>query len=161
MNEPSPQHAGGPIALRSRVPAASAGQTLLEYLTSRFRYHDAAQWRAEITAGRVQADERPCTPQLRLRAGAQITYWRWHQEPWADLGFTIVHQDADLVVVDKPAHLPVHGDGPFVQNTLVHRLRERLSEPDLHLVHRLDRETSGICGSSSNWARSARSTAPS
>ncbi|MCU0865204.1 MAG: RluA family pseudouridine synthase [Planctomycetes bacterium] len=133
------------IGLSSRVPAACAGEALIDYLSARFRYLDRAGWQSEIAAQRVLIDGKSVRADLRLRAGATLTYLRVHVEPWADLGFTIVHQDDELIVVDKPAHLPVHGDGPFVRNTLIHRLRERLGAPALHLTHRLDRETSGIC----------------
>ena len=39
----------------------------------------------------------------------------------------------------------MHADGPFVQSTLVAVLRRTLAAPNLSLVHRLDRETSGVC----------------
>jgi RluA family pseudouridine synthase len=39
----------------------------------------------------------------------------------------------------------MHADGPFVRNTFIHLLRTRLASPALQLVHRLDRETSGLC----------------
>jgi 23S rRNA pseudouridine1911/1915/1917 synthase len=134
-----------PIELSSRIPAAGAGAALIDYLSARFRYLDRAGWQSEIAARRVLIEGQPARADLRLRAGVRLTYLRQHVEPWADLGFTVLHQDDELIVVDKPAHLPVHGDGPFVRNTLIHRLREQLGSPDLHLTHRLDRETSGIC----------------
>jgi 23S rRNA pseudouridine1911/1915/1917 synthase len=134
-----------PLALRCRVARKDAGTSLVNYLAARFRYLSAAAWRAAIEAGSVQVNERAATPDQRLPAEARVTYWRQHAEPWVDRGYTIVHQDPHLVVVDKPAHLPVHADGPFVRNTLVHLLRTDLAAPELDLVHRLDRETSGLC----------------
>jgi RluA family pseudouridine synthase len=63
-------------------------------------------------------------------------------EPEVDRNVTVLHEEADFVVVDKPAHLPCHADGPFQRNTLVYLLREQLGP--VQLVHRLDRETSGL-----------------
>nr|XP_003417526.1 mitochondrial RNA pseudouridine synthase RPUSD4 isoform X1 [Loxodonta africana] len=61
----------------------------------------------------------------------------------------ILHQDKDLVVINKPYGLPVHG-GPGVQlcitdvlPILAKMLRGHKAEP-LHLCHRLDKETTGV-----------------
>ncbi len=80
-----------------------------------------------------------------LRAGSWLVWRRDHAEPEVDRSVRILHDDPSLVVVDKPAHLPSHADGPFVANTLVHIVRTMLAAPSLDLVHRLDRETSGVC----------------
>lgn len=132
--------------LSSRVPAAAAGSRLLDYLSRRFRYLDPAAWADEIAAGRVTIDGRRTRPSDPLRGGATVT---WHRrpapEPYVDDHVPLLHQDAAIVVVDKPAHLPMHADGAFVRNTLVAILRARLPAPEPSLVHRLDRETSGVC----------------
>jgi 23S rRNA pseudouridine1911/1915/1917 synthase len=133
-----------PLTLRSLVPASAAGRTLLGYLTARFRYHDDAAWRREVEAGRVSLDGRPATGDELLRPGMRVAYEKLHREPPVDDRFTVLHRDAAIVVVDKPAHLPMHADGPFIRNTLISQLRERLGAPALQLVHRLDRETSGV-----------------
>ena len=65
-------------------------------------------------------------------------------EPPCPRTFTIVHADARLYVVDKPAWLPVHASAKFYFNTLTRVLGERFpDEPELQICHRLDRETSG------------------
>ena len=56
----------------------------------------------------------------------------------------IVHEDADLIVIDKPADLAVH-KGTGVDAGVIEALRQaRPDVPDLELAHRLDRETSGL-----------------
>ena len=58
--------------------------------------------------------------------------------------FTIVHEDSHLLVIDKPAGVAVHG-GSGVSYGVIEQLRA--ARPDakfLELVHRLDRETSGL-----------------
>ncbi|XP_042136574.2 pseudouridylate synthase RPUSD4, mitochondrial [Peromyscus maniculatus bairdii] len=66
-----------------------------------------------------------------------------------ELSRGILHQDKDLVVINKPYGLPVHG-GPGVQlcitdvlPILAKMLRGHKAEP-LHLCHRLDKETTGV-----------------
>ena len=66
------------------------------------------------------------------------------QEPPCPRTFTIVYEDARVIVVDKPALLPVHASAKFYFNTLTRVLSERYpDEPELQICHRLDRETSG------------------
>ena len=65
-------------------------------------------------------------------------------EPPCPRTFGVVHEDARVIVVDKPAHLPVHSSAKFYFNTLTRVLAERYPiEPALQICHRLDRETSG------------------
>jgi 23S rRNA pseudouridine1911/1915/1917 synthase len=65
-------------------------------------------------------------------------------EPPCPRTFGVVHSDDRVIVVDKPAGLPVHASAKFYFNTLARVLAERYpDEPELQLCHRLDRETSG------------------
>lgn len=139
----SPPPQPSPIVLHSRIPNSARGQQLLEFLTERFRYLDRDGWSAELAAGRLQLDDRPASGSEHLRGGLVLRYEKPHREPPVDARFAVLHEDEHLVVVDKPAHLPMHADGPFIRNTLIHLLREAV-HPDLQLIHRLDRETSGV-----------------
>ena len=57
----------------------------------------------------------------------------------------ILHEDSDLLVVDKPAGLlSVPGKGPELADCLIARLERAF--PTVRLVHRLDRDTSGVMG---------------
>jgi 23S rRNA pseudouridine955/2504/2580 synthase len=61
----------------------------------------------------------------------------------ASVEAAIVHQDADLLVVAKPAGLAVHG-GSGLAFGVIEALRASRPEESLELVHRLDRDTSGL-----------------
>lgn len=56
----------------------------------------------------------------------------------------VVHRDARLVVVDKPAFLSSIPRGRHVRQSVVVRLRDELGLPELSPLHRLDRVTSGL-----------------
>lgn len=143
---PEPHGGGTPdppeLVLRSRVPFWAAGVPLAAFLAQRFRYRDEAGWRAEIAAGRLRLDGRPTGADARLARGQRLEYRSIHREPAAPLEVPVLHGDASLLVVHKPALLPSHADGAFVRHTLVHQLSRRHGR--LWLVHRLDRETSGL-----------------
>ncbi len=130
------------MELRSRIPAWGDGMPLVEFLARRFPYLTAAAWQDEIRQGRISLHGALPTPTSRVRRGDDLTWLRTTPEPEVDRNLVVVHEEADFVVVDKPAHLPCHADGPFQRNTLVYLLRELLGP--VHLVHRLDRETSGL-----------------
>ncbi len=134
--------------LRSRVPEAGAGQKLVAWLGSRFRYLDEAQWRVEIEAFRVTINGKAARADDRLRRGDEVAYRPVHEEPRANTAIEVLHDDPDFAVVFKPAHLVAHADGAFVQNTffraLERRYQSRGEQPPVALAHRLDRETSGL-----------------
>lgn len=132
------------ITLQSRIPNDAKGLSLLTFLSQRFRYLDRTAWSRELADGRIQLDGHVAGGDEVLRGGMKLRYDKLHREPEVRLDYRILHQDEWLLAVDKPAHLPMHADGPFIRNTLVYRLREQLGD-DLQLVHRLDRETSGVC----------------
>ncbi len=133
------------LRLASRIPRHAAGGTVLDYLTQRFRYRSAAAWRDEIEAGRVRLEGRPAKPSDLLRAGVELVWETVHREPFANVAVRVLQRGAGFVLVDKPAHLPAHADGPFVRRTLVQISRDLVANQRLQLVHRLDRETSGLC----------------
>ena len=60
-----------------------------------------------------------------------------------DVPLNVLHEDAELIIVDKPAGLlSVPGKGPDLADCLLARLTEVF--PETRLVHRLDRDTSGL-----------------
>lgn len=69
-------------------------------------------------------------------------------EPPVDTDIAILHEEPGFAVAVKPGQLPSHGDGTFVTHTFVYEMSRRLDGPGIpghvRLVHRLDRETSGI-----------------
>lgn len=62
-----------------------------------------------------------------------------------DCGLNIIYEDADLLVLNKPAGLVCHPTKGDVMSSLISRARLYLGEnPAPHLINRLDRETSGV-----------------
>src|SRR5258706_778813 len=58
--------------------------------------------------------------------------------------FEIIHDDEDLLVINKPADLVCHPTKAGIYSSLISRVRLFLGTAEAHLVNRLDRETSGI-----------------
>src|SRR5882672_91564 len=93
----------------------------------------------------ARADGKPVKPSTIVAGGDHFVIRREARpEPPCPRTFGIVHEDARVLVVDKPAGLPVHASAKFYFNTLARVLAERFpAEPELQICHRLDRETSG------------------
>lgn len=136
------------LILQSRTPPAALGMGLAQWLAQRFTYLDEAAWRAEIGAGRVERNGSPATADDVLGAGDAIAYRPPRAPVREAVEVTVVHDDPDFCVVDKPPHKVVQAAGAFVHNTFVPALAERFAlrgeVVTLEPVHRLDRETSGL-----------------
>jgi RluA family pseudouridine synthase len=136
-----------PTGLHSRIPNEAAGRSLLDWLVGRFRYLDADGWRAALAAGRVTCDGAVVDARHVLTGGARLTY---HPPPDPQPAPVppLLHVDDAMVAIDKPPHVVAHAASAFAGRTFVPALAARLggSGPpaQLHFVHRLDRETSGV-----------------
>jgi 23S rRNA pseudouridine1911/1915/1917 synthase len=130
---------------QDRVNPATAGITLLEYYTQRYRHSTRAEWQERIASGQILVDGKLGTIATRLQTGQRLTYNRlpWH-EPEVPLHFVILHQDADLLIVEKPAGLPVLPGGGFLEHTLLKQLQDRYPQETPVPIHRLGRGTSGL-----------------
>ncbi len=137
-----------------RVPETLAGERVdraVALLTGWSR----REVRTLVEAGAVLVDGRPVNASARLEAGCTLE-WTASPEPAPlpgpdpDVDFGVVHVDDDIVVVDKPAGLVVHPGSGNRDGTLVNGLLARfgvagVGQPDRPgIVHRLDRETSGL-----------------
>lgn len=100
-----------------------------------------------IERGQVRDAQGPIErPARRVRAGEVVTLLRpAPPEPPVVLDYRVAHEDPDLLVVDKPAGLPVHPSARYHRHTLTAVMRERLGAGHgWEMAHRLDRETSGV-----------------
>lgn len=88
---------------------------------------------------------RPLLPAAAYKTGLRVHYYREVPAetpiPFAE---SVLHADEHLVVADKPHFLPVIPAGEYVRETLLTRLRQRLRNPDLVPLHRIDRGTAGL-----------------
>lgn len=130
---------------RDQVSSAAAGRCLLDYYAEQYHHSSRQVWQARIEAGQILVDGQPAWVETVLRPGQQLTYQRppW-QEPEVPLAFTLCYEDADILVVAKPAGLPVLPGGGFLQHTLLWQLQQRYPDNPPLPVHRLGRGTSGL-----------------
>lgn len=137
---------------QEQIEEASAGQRLDNFLLGTLKGVPRSHVYRLIRSGQVRVNSGRSTPSYRLKVGDRVrvppvarqsTPPRPLDGGYEWLAGRIVHEDARLIVLDKPAGLAVHG-GSGVSLGAIEGLRALRPElKQLELVHRLDRATSG------------------
>ncbi|HIJ90126.1 MAG: RluA family pseudouridine synthase [Desulfobulbaceae bacterium] len=128
-----------------RIQPQQSGQQLLDFISHRFTYRNREEWQAELAAHRFLLNDTEARGDIILAAGDRLVYLMDALvEPPVDSDYTVLHEDHDLLVINKPAPLPCHPGGRFFAHTLWALLKEEHGLNNPRLVNRLDRETSGI-----------------
>jgi 23S rRNA pseudouridine1911/1915/1917 synthase len=134
---------------------AAAAPRLDRWLTAQLGTLSRARVQALIAAGRITVDGAPARASERVRAGQRVVVVIPPPVPAIPrpeaLALDVVYEDRDLLVLDKPPGLvvhpaPGHAGGTLV-NALLHHCRDLggvggVERPGI--VHRLDKETSGL-----------------
>jgi 23S rRNA pseudouridine1911/1915/1917 synthase len=138
--------------VKQRVPESAAGERLDRFLASLPDVGSRGVAERLLAAGAVLVDGRELGKSHRLAGGEQLEF----EPPERDsaelapeaMDLRIAYEDEYLVVVDKPAGLVVHPAPGHATGTLVHGLlSHEISGGDSErpgIVHRLDRDTSGL-----------------
>ena len=147
---------------RLTVPAEAAGQRLDRYLAESVEGMTRSAAARLLEEGRVTLDGRAAGKNHRLRGGEALAVDVPDPEPAEalpeDIPLSIVYEDEDIIVVDKPVGMvvhpaPGHPDGTLV-NALLFHCAGSLSgvggalRPGI--VHRIDRDTSGLIVAAKN-----------
>ncbi len=142
---PPPGCAPDSVVLTFPVPRELAGLRLDRFVQNRIPRLSRTRATAIVRACAYHEDGRRRRASERVREGEVVLLVRPRfEEPEAPTAFDVIYEDEAMVVVDKPAGLPVHPSASYHRNTLTFLLRERYPEQTPHLAHRLDRETSGV-----------------
>ncbi len=129
-----------------RIPLELDGKTLAEALGSIFPHTPQAEWGELFEQENILDSEgTPAVADRVVRAGER--YARRLPglvEPAVDAGIRILHEDEALIVVNKPAPLPIHPSGRFNRNTLQSILQTVYHPEKPRPAHRLDANTTGL-----------------
>jgi len=137
------------------TPPEANGQRLDVWLHAQLPDQSRSRLQALIRAGQVTLDGHPAPPNHRLRPGQRVVVTLPAPTPVAvapqAIPLVVLHEDGDLLVLAKPAGLVVHPAAGHADGTLVNALLHHC--PDLPgiggecrpgIVHRLDKDTSGV-----------------
>ena len=136
-----------------KVPEHACGKRLDKFLSEEFSGISRSKIHSLIDEGKVLVDDRSSKPSRVLKSGEMIVVVvdqkKNELKPY-DFDVKIIYEDDDILVVDKPAGLVVHPPQQGYHQTLVNALigmRKDLSSISADrpgVVHRLDKETSGL-----------------
>ena len=138
-------------ASRHEVGEDGAGQRVDNYLTKLLKGVPKSHIYRILRSGEVRVNSRRVGPEHRLQPGDQLRVPPVRVAPRARsappagrLDVHILHEDEALLVINKPAGVAVHG-GSGISHGVIEQLRHgRAAGGFLELVHRLDRDTSGV-----------------
>ncbi|KAM6968609.1 pseudouridylate synthase RPUSD2 [Tautogolabrus adspersus] len=122
------------------------GKSLLDVFKSEFRAESIEYYLKACKEGRIRLNETPVedlSVVLRNNDHMRNTVHR-HEPPVVGTPLKVIVDDGEVLVVDKPASIPVHPCGRFRHNTVIFILGKERGISELHTVHRLDRLTSGV-----------------
>jgi len=127
------------------VPARMEGQTLWDCLRQMHPHIAVEQWEQWFDQGHIRKGIFPVRRGVRVRGGDQFQHLFPNTvEPDVDGGIRVLWEDDALVVLAKPAPLPVHSCGRFHLNTLMRLMIQVYPGGPPKLVHRLDANTTGV-----------------
>jgi 23S rRNA pseudouridine1911/1915/1917 synthase len=145
------------------VPHNSFGTRLDQWLTTSVPGLSRARWQSLIRQGRVRVDGLLRRPAFDLRGGETVEYEIPEAEPLElrpeDVPLDILMEDTHLIAINKPPGMVVHPAPGHAEGTLVHALLHHCKDlagiggvlrPGI--VHRLDKDTSGVLVAAKNEA---------
>ncbi len=146
------------VIVTYKIDEPHDGMRADQFLKKQYKTKSRNELQKAIDDGSISIKGKKLKASTVVHCGDEITVTtlRDEFEPSVDTNYKVLFEDEHFIVVDKPGNLPVHPAGRFVFNTLVMALRKDRrdwvtpqlrgdeNEKDFYLIHRLDRETSGV-----------------
>jgi 23S rRNA pseudouridine1911/1915/1917 synthase len=159
MSNPGPRSANYTVPkaasreVKLTIPAAFAGLRLDQALAKLLPEESRTRLAKLIEEGRVTVDGATASPRSKVKSGEAVDVAlapRQEESAFAPeaIGLAILHEDDEVLVIDKPAGLVVHpGSGNWsgtMLNALLHHAPQLGQLARAGIVHRLDKDTSGL-----------------
>lgn len=140
------------IHLTAEIPQTLQGLRLDQALAKLFPEYSRARLQQWIKAEVVLVNNAPAKTRMKVQGGEQVVIDTELQEQhdWQaeEIALDIIHHDNSIIVINKPPGLVVHPAPGNEQGTLVNALLYQFPElqalPRAGIVHRLDKDTSGV-----------------
>jgi 23S rRNA pseudouridine1911/1915/1917 synthase len=144
------------LPMTEQVPAECAGWRLDATLAKLFPEHSRSRLQGWLKQGLIRLDGSETESKRKVYGGERIDFDASVAVPSApsladaaeDIALSVVFEDEQLIVIDKPAGLVVHpGNGNAsgtLMNALLHHAPQLAAIPRAGIVHRLDKDTTGL-----------------
>ena len=128
-----------------RVTARAAGWTVIEFLRSLKSIHPDGDWLDGIREGRLLMRDLPVKQDQILNSGDELIWVTpGSVEPEVNLNIDPIYEDDAILVLHKPAPLPMHACGRYNRNSLDYILQKAMEPYRPRAAHRLDANTCGL-----------------
>ena len=135
------------MQISTKVKPPAKNVPLLDYMSGRFTYRPRETWAQFIADGNVQFEGGLADAETLVSAGDTITTKiPDFDPPDANYDYSIVYEDENLLAVNKPSNLRVHGRGRYIHANLIHHIRHvrEGGYPESSLINRIDANTTGL-----------------
>ncbi len=140
------------ITISLMLPIEARGQRLDAAIATALPEHSRARIQQWIKDGHLLLNGKTCKPKDKANGGEQITIQApiltQHSYAAEDIPLDIIHSDTDIIILNKPIGLVAHpAAGNYngtLLNALLHHFPELTQIPRAGIIHRLDKDTSGI-----------------
>ncbi len=128
-----------------KVGLRYGGLPLLAFLTQNHPHVPVEEWTEAIAAGQIRIGERSAGEDDPVAVGDRVVHVIPDTvEPEVDPSLRLIFEDEAMMVLEKPAPLPMHPCGRFNRNSASMILKAAFPEAGLRPAHRLDANTTGV-----------------
>ena len=129
------------------------GKQLYQVWWEEFKAYSKEYYLSAIQSGKVKVNNLVVSPEYVMKHSDQIQHYAERLEtPILDEEIKIIEDNDEFLILDKPSSMPIHAWGNYKYNTLMCILEREYGYKDLRIVHRLDKQTSGILFIAKNLA---------
>lgn len=133
------------LELNSKITKEFNGQSVIDYLTDRFTYKTREKWLELIISGGIKINDTIITSDYLLKENDDLTFVvNNYYEPDLDCNYQKVFENDNIIIVSKPANLPISSNHRFFKQNMTAIIRRDFNLPNINPIHRIDRETSGL-----------------
>lgn len=118
----------------------------MDIFESEFRDRPVAYYKVAMESGKILINGKPANPEYVVKNGDLVSHKiHRHEPPVTAEDIAVVHEDEKMIVINKPAGIPVHPAGRYNFNSIVEMMKESRGRDWIaYPCNRLDRLTSGI-----------------
>ncbi|XP_066934880.1 pseudouridylate synthase RPUSD2-like [Clytia hemisphaerica] len=134
-----------PFTFTAHIKKRWLNLKLIELFEREFHMETIEYYENAIKIGKIKVNDQIVTRDRKLTSKDILkTIVHRHEPPVVHEPFEFLQNDQDMIVINKPASIPVHPCGRYRHNTVVFILGKDHGLERLHTIHRIDRLTSGI-----------------
>ncbi len=132
------------VTYRLAVKKKFEGLSIVEFFSKAVPRSTPDIWIEKVTTGDLTVNDQKVGVDYKV-SGGDITIHHSEPkiEPSVSIDIDLIHNDDEIIVLNKPSPLPVHASGRFARNTLINVLSTTFPNEEFKLLHRIDANTTG------------------